>query len=148
MKNIEKFSFFSDDDLLSFLDLGKLIKYDPGEIIIREGDYGQWIYFLISGKVEIIKAGKPIDILARSGDLFGEMGVVDDSPRSATIQAVTKTLVLSVDASLIYNEPVRQPMAFSYTIFRFFAEVLAERLRYTTQENVKLKKGVGGFDPG
>ena len=140
LKNIEKFSFFSDDDLLSFLDLGKLIKFDSGEIIMREGDYDQWIYFLISGKVEIVKAGKTIDVLARSGDLFGEMGVVDDSPRSANIQAMTKTLVLSVDASMMYNKSERQHMAFSYTVFRFFAEVLAERLRYTTQENIKLKK--------
>ena len=121
--------------------MGKLIKYDPGEIIIREGDYyDQWIYFLISGKVEILKADKTIDILARSGDLFGEMGVVDDSPRCATIRALAKTLVLSVDASMMYNKSERQHMAFSYTIFRFFAEVLAERLRYTTQENIKLKK--------
>ncbi|MCK5229468.1 MAG: cyclic nucleotide-binding domain-containing protein [Desulfobulbaceae bacterium] len=140
LKNIEKFSFFSDDDLLSFLDLGKLIKYEDGETIIKEGDYDQSIYFLISGKVEIIKAGKIIDILRRSGDLFGEMGVVDDSPRCATIQAMTKTLVLSVDASLMQAKPQRKHLAFSYTIFRLFAEVLAERLRYTTQENVKLKK--------
>ncbi|MCK5230884.1 MAG: cyclic nucleotide-binding domain-containing protein [Desulfobulbaceae bacterium] len=151
LKRIGKFQNFSDEDLHSFMKIGKLREYDPGEMIVKKGDTDRWAYFLISGEVKIVKGGETLGILNRGGDLFGEMGVVDGGPRSATVWARTKTMVLGVDCSVLAQEEINNGIAFLYTIYRLFAEVLAERLRITTDEVTKLKsqlelekKGEGG----
>lgn len=64
-----------------------MISYDPGEVLIKEAQYDNWIYFLMSGKVGIQKQGEIIAVLKRMGDLFGEIGIIDGSPRSASIVA-------------------------------------------------------------
>lgn len=143
LKKIESFRPFTDGDLQSFLDLGKLKEYHPGEYIIKEGEIDFWVYFLLVGEVEILKEGGSIKKLQRSGELFGEMGVVDGSPRSASICAVTKCLLLGVDGSLLDRNTKQNELAFNYTIFRLFAEVLAERLRLSTEEISRLKKELG-----
>jgi CRP/FNR family transcriptional regulator, cyclic AMP receptor protein len=140
LKKIDNFQLFSDSDLESFLHLGKLKRYEAGEVIIQEGEFDCWIYFMISGEADIEKRGKKIDTLRRSGDLFGEMGVVDGEPRSATIRAVSDTLVMGIDGSLVDRKAKENELAFCYTIFRLFSENLAEKLRITTSENIKLKE--------
>ena len=146
LKQIRIFENFNDDDLKSFLTYGRFRDYEPGEIIIKEGEFDSWVYFLIDGVVEIVKDGKRISILQRIGDLFGEMGLVDGSPRSATIKALARTVVLGVDGSILDTMDVQSSLAFRYTIFRIFSEVLAVRLRITTEDNIHLKEILGQKD--
>jgi CRP/FNR family transcriptional regulator, cyclic AMP receptor protein len=121
-------------------DIGKLFsfsnvkRYAPGEIIIEEGSYDNWIYFLIAGKVRILKKGEEIDILKRTGDIFGEMCVIDGCARSASIQAVGDVTCLATDVSFmdsLYNE---DKVAFCSIFYQMIAEVLACRLRETSDE--------------
>ncbi|MDH5297424.1 MAG: cyclic nucleotide-binding domain-containing protein [Desulfobulbaceae bacterium] len=139
LRKIKQFETFSDGDLRSFLDIGKLRHYEPGEVIIREGARDCWVYFLLSGEVGVYKEGTKVKTLNCLGDLFGEMGVVDGAPRSATIKTEADTLVLGVDGSLIDHMFKTNELTFCYTIYRLFSEVLAERLRITTEENSRLK---------
>ena len=140
LKRIERFQAFSDSDLKSFLEVGKLKEYEAGETIIKKGETDHWIYFLVSGEVKIVKGEKTFAILKNSGDLFGEMGVIDGSPRSASVWALNKTMVLGVDCSHLDTERKQSAGLFHYTIFRLFAESLAERLRITNNEVVKLQR--------
>jgi CRP/FNR family transcriptional regulator, cyclic AMP receptor protein len=140
MKNIKGFQSFSDHNLRSLLELARLREYKIGEIVIKEGDYDCWIFFLLSGWLEILKGDNVVGHLRRLGDLFGEMGVVDGSPRSATIRAATPSIVLGVDGSVVDRKLLSQDLAFCYTIYRAFAEVLAFRLRNTTEDYIRLCK--------
>ena len=140
LKSIESFRPFSDEHLQSFLEVGKLCEYDQEETIIQEGDTDTWMYFLLAGEIEIVKNDTQIKILRRSGELFGEMGVVDGAPRSASIRSLTKVLLLGVDGSLIEKKHQKNELAFGYTMFRLFTEILVERLRLTTQENIQLRE--------
>ena len=54
---------FSEDELKGALQLSKIRKYDAGEIIIEEGSFDCWIYFLVSGEVKIVKKDEDISIL-------------------------------------------------------------------------------------
>lgn len=116
-----------------------MIKYEPGELIIEEGEYDNWIYFLISGKVDIQKRGETISVLKRRGDLFGEMCIIDGSPRSASIVAIDETVCLAMDASYIDRLEGNNKVAFSSILYRVFAEILANRLRIADEELVKAK---------
>ena len=139
---IQKFAMLPEDDLRNFIKSGRLRVYEPGEALIKEGEYDCWVYFLISGNLEIIKSGKPIGQLQRNGDMFGEMGIIDGSPRSATIRAAAKSLVLGLDASYIDRKQKTSDLSFCYILYRLFAEVLAARLRDTTDENIRLREAI------
>lgn len=140
LKNIEQLKGFSDGDLHAFLQLAKLREYEAGEAIIQEGEIDCWVYFLINGKLEILKDDKIITRLQNPGDLFGEMGVIDGSPRSATVRAAAaKTVVLGVDSSTVDRELREKNHSLAHAVNRMFADILADRLRKLTEENIKLK---------
>lgn len=64
--------------------------YEPGQVIICEFEPGDTFYLIQSGKVQLVKCvngtNKNLDIL-KPGELFGEMAILDNSPRSATCMA-------------------------------------------------------------
>ncbi|NOX25926.1 MAG: cyclic nucleotide-binding domain-containing protein [Deltaproteobacteria bacterium] len=140
LKRIERFKLFSEENLQSFLKVGKLKSYEAGETIVRRGAKENWVYFLISGQVKVVKGENTFAILQRSGDLFGEMAVIDQEPRSASVWALTKTMLLGLDCSNLDQVNENSGAVFHYTIFRLFAESLAERLRITNDEVIKLQK--------
>jgi CRP/FNR family cyclic AMP-dependent transcriptional regulator len=128
-----------DEDIKGLLKSSKLIKYDPSESIISEGEYSSWVYFLITGEVGIQKEGETINVLRRCGDIFGEMGIIDNSPRSASIVAISGTVCLAIDASYAEKLKGNEKNAFNAVIYRVFAEILAERLRKMEAELIKVK---------
>jgi CRP/FNR family transcriptional regulator, cyclic AMP receptor protein len=139
IRAITPLKFIRDDDLKGLLKSSRMIKYDPDEIIFSEGEYSSWIYFLIKGEAGIRKEGEIIGTLKRCGDLFGEMSIIDNSPRSATIVALTYTVCLAIDTS--YAEKLRghDKNAFNSILYRIFSEILAERLRKMDEEMLKVK---------
>ena len=143
IKQIPSLTIFSDDELGSLLAYSKLRTFEPGEVVFKENSFDAWIYFLISGRVRLLRDGRELRILRRRGDIFGEMSVIDGMPRSATVVAETETTCLSVDASLLDNVQDTAHTAFHYVLYRFFAEILAERLRDTNAELVALKERYG-----
>ncbi len=144
-KKIKRFDVFPEQELLTFIKMGVLQEYEPNEIIIRQGNNDRWVYFLITGSLDIVKTGQVVATLKRCGDLFGEMGAIDGSPRSATIRANSKSLVAGFDSTAIDPRTKSNHLSFSYTLYRIFAEVLAVRLRETTKENMRLKRMVQPF---
>ena len=68
--------------------------FQPGQVVFREGESSQEAYRILRGRVEIsiLAEGKPV-ILAQlgEGDIFGEMAMVDERPRSASAQALEVT---------------------------------------------------------
>lgn len=68
--------------------------FQPGQVVFREGETSQEAYRILRGRVEIsiLADGKPV-ILAQlgEGDIFGEMAMVDERPRSASAQALEVT---------------------------------------------------------
>jgi CRP-like cAMP-binding protein len=75
--------------------------FAPGEIIIKEGDPGDKFYIVISGKTEARQAGKHgrdirLEIM-NEGSYFGEIALLRDSPRVASVEAVTQASVLGLN---------------------------------------------------
>lgn len=144
-----------EHELEGILSLSRMEKYEPGEVVIREGQYDNWIYFLISGKVSIQKAGETFGSLQNRGDIFGEMGIIDGSPRSASIVALEPTVALAMDASYIDRLKGQQRIAFQCVLYQAFAEILAVRLRLADDrliklrsEKVKLEREIRDLKPG
>jgi len=85
------------------MDLGEElygVVYERGEIVCRQGDKGDSFYIIQSGAVEVSRSDKDRDLvlaLLEKGDFFGEMVLVDDYYRSATVKAIRKTRLLPLN---------------------------------------------------
>ena len=131
LKRISPLNRFSDEELGLIVDMSRVSQYDAGDTIIRQDELDNRIYFLIAGEVRVEKDGQAVKILWETGSVFGEMGVIEGVARSATVTAQKKSVCLSIDASFFD----RLKGHGGQTILeRIFTEVLADRLRATTDE--------------
>ena len=70
--------------------------YEPGSVIIEQGTLGSSAYFIRTGEVEVVRGSDQegeVVVLAKlgAGDYFGEMALLSNQPRNASVRAVTKT---------------------------------------------------------
>lgn len=142
LKNIPVLHSFGKKDMNKLLSFSNVKKYYTGESIIEEGSYDNWIYFLVSGNVRVVKNGEEIGTLRRPGDVFGEMCVVDGSPRSASIEAIDDVTCLATDVSFMDRLYKEDKIVFCSIFYQMIAEVLACRLRDTSSELVKVKEEI------
>jgi len=70
--------------------IGKRRTYAADETIVKEGSTGTALYVLLSGRVRIERGGKQVGELG-PGDFFGELALIEEEPRSATVIAVDET---------------------------------------------------------
>lgn len=70
-------------------------EYKTGEDIVREGDRGAGFFLITKGKVEILKGGSRLNTLG-AGEFFGEMALLDNHPRVATVRALEDTACLAL----------------------------------------------------
>ena len=139
IKKFEIFEPFQDDELHHLMSMSKIRKYKPDETIFEQNSADTWLYFVVYGKVRLMRDGKPVALLQRRGDIFGEMGAIECAPRSASAVAVGETVCLATDIYYIEQLTGTDKLAFGYVIFRVFSGVLADRLRMTTEELLALK---------
>lgn len=103
-------------------------KFKPGEIIVHENTLGNSAYIIETGKVEVSKnIGNQRVVFTKldRGSIFGEMCLVDDSPRSATVTALEETTV-TILSKVNFHQFLKQN-----TAVQCIFQVLAERLRET-----------------
>ena len=99
--------------------------YKAGDIIFQQGDPAQELYVVKSGKVEIRLGNRVLDTI-QEFNIFGEMALIDSSPRSATAVAVTDVTLVPVGEKQFLFMVSRTPH-FALNVMR----VLAQRLRTT-----------------
>lgn len=144
LMSIQALKHFETRNLGKLLRLSKIRQYEDGEEIIQEGDMDPWLYFLLSGKIRIMKDGEEIGTISTKGEIFGEMRIIDDSSRSASVVAVGQTVCLAVDTSagnrLNTTDEKEARLDFLLLLYRIFAEYISIRLRLTNEELVKAKR--------
>jgi len=134
LKTIPALEGFSEQELQTFLRFSEVKSYRENEIIIEENSLDDRVFYLISGKAKVVKNGKELIILRRTGDVFGEIGVVTGIARSASVFASGPTTCLIIRTSQIENLDEKNRLSFKYMLYRGFAEILANRLKQTTEE--------------
>ena len=102
-----------------------------GSFVFREGDAGSAMYIIESGSVEVLRGARgalPIATLA-AGDFFGEMAILEDQPRFASVRTVTATRLLRVDRAA-FAGMLRDNFEIAVRIMR----KLVARLRRTEEQ--------------
>ena len=83
-----------------------------GDVIFQQGAISDRAFVITSGQVEIVKELDDHEVrlaLLGEGEIFGEMGLVDEAPRSATARAVEKTTIKSIDYEGFIQELTQNP---------------------------------------
>ena len=81
------FNLFRDREAMSFT---------PGQCVFKAGDRGETMYIVIEGEVKILVGSTTVET-AGPGSIFGELALIDDEPRSATVVAKTRCRLATVD---------------------------------------------------
>ena len=107
----------------------RLVERDvqPGEIIFREGEFSHELYLIVAGKVEIVqqRANGPLTLVTLAvGEFFGDIALVGDQPRSASVVAVESTVLLTLSPEH-FRQIVLEDPAISFEVFR----ALSARIR-------------------
>lgn len=130
LNSVEVFSGFTQSELIDLLSTTEKCIFEPGETILTEGSTGNFMYIIIDGEVEIRKklavGGEKVLRKLGAGTCFGEMALVDNDVRSATVRSVAKCILLRLGEGDFWKAP-----ATSAKLYRNIARLLSHRLRDT-----------------
>lgn len=109
-------------------------KLEQGEVLFDEGDKGEVMYLIREGKIKITKGSagdEKVLAVLKEGDFFGEMAIIDGSPRSAGAVAASPASLLVIDKETFKSKIKENPL------IEYVLETLSRRLR-TTDEQIRL----------
>ncbi len=140
------FGDLDESELSQIVQIMQVQHLEPGQSVFLEGDPGDAWYLLYEGEVEVVKetedGPRAIAILGRRA-CFGEMAILDGSPRSASVRATTAITVMRFPRSEFTKLLLRDTLA-AYKLVHQIALVLVSRQRRTTSRLVEL---LGADDP-
>ena len=128
------FEKLEPSELMEIIHIVKVEQYQADEKLFMEGDLGDAWYVLYRGAVEVLKKGAGGDRkIAELGPqaCFGEISILDGSPRSATIRATEDCTVFRVPRDA-FNELIDEGHLVAYKLLHEMAILLATRQRGTT----------------
>ncbi|WP_157871263.1 cyclic nucleotide-binding domain-containing protein [Pseudodesulfovibrio piezophilus] len=140
LRNVPAFNALPDRHIRQAMTAASIRRYESGEVIVTEGEFDNQVYFLIFGVLEVSVGGNVVGNLKRLGDVFGEMGIIDGSPRSATIIATRTSLVVTLDDTAIGTLGDGSKIFTQAVMYRVFAEVMAVRLRAANEQISELSR--------
>lgn len=142
LKNVPAFDSLPESHIKEAMRAASIRRYNAGEMVITEGEFDNQVFFLIFGHLKIMVKETEVGSLKRLGDVFGEMGIIDGSPRSASIIAEKTSLCVALDDTAIGSLTDSSKIFTQAVMYRVFAEVMAVRLRDANQKIAELQEQV------
>ncbi|MCA9682673.1 MAG: cyclic nucleotide-binding domain-containing protein [Myxococcales bacterium] len=126
LRHIAVFMDLFDAELVRLFHRFRAVDYAAGTVMIREGDNTDCLFVVVEGDVRVSRGGRQLNTLTR-GSHFGEMGLLNQRPRSATVTATSPVhaLVLERDA---FNDVLREDTGLAAKLLYKLAQILSLRL--------------------
>jgi len=132
LKKVPLFAEFGDEELGAVAALVQTRRFAKHAVLVYEGDPGDALYIVVKGNVAVTRLSnegkESILSILKEGDFFGEMGVLDASPRSATIKALGE-----VEVAILSRRDFLDMLARSAQMSLRLVLTLSARLRATNQ---------------
>ncbi len=126
LRYIALFMDLADAELVRVFHRFESVEFPPGGVIIREGDSTDSMFVIVEGDVVVSRHGKTLAKLGR-GAHFGEMGLLNQRPRSATVTATTPVQALVLERSN-FNDVLREDITLAAKLLYKLAQILSLRL--------------------
>jgi len=120
-------------------------RYAADEVIFRTGDRGRNAYIIEAGRVEVSIERKGENVVIAElgvGEIFGEMSMIDDAPRSASVTALEDTEVV-----VIQRWRLMQPLESADPMMNLLLRVVLARFRDAQRQLSGIKNGISSGDP-
>ena len=128
LRQVWLFSGLDEQQLDAVSSLTFQKRFGPGELIVEEGRTGNGMYAIISGNVEAVKAlGTEQERIVNrlgTGEVFGEMALLGEWPRTATVRAIDEVECLGIDRWVFLTQLERHPQVGIKLL-----QILAQKLR-------------------
>ncbi len=137
LHGVRFFESFEQDEVDQMIKAGEVHHYKADENIFREDDIDMSFCVVLRGSVRLFKKIR-IDVEKelpplKTGDCFGEMGLLLKDKRTASVQAAKECFLFKINDSHIETMPIQTKTH----LYHRFAEFLAERLKATTESIMK-----------
>lgn len=141
LKTVPFLNSFNEEQLDDLLTSSNIIQAEPGDVIIREGTIDSRIYILLSGELEVRVGEKRVAAISRSGEVFGELALVNQDKRVASVVAAKPSFCLAVDQKFLQDiHPREEDPAFHAALYEFVARLIAKKLDATSRRLAEVEK--------
>lgn len=139
LREIPLFDELSSGELSSVKSILHRREYDPGEVLFHQGNPGVGMYIIQEGTIEIVYEPTD-DVLAElsDGDFFGELALLNETPRSATAVARTESILYGLFRPDLLGLVERDPSLGVQLLLRM-SQVISERLIHTNEQVQELR---------
>lgn len=128
LRTFSMFSGLADASLEPIAKVSNMRRVPRGSIVVRAGDKTDFVYLVLSGSLKVLvsdEEGREVILsMLGPGELFGEMGVLDDNPRSATVVTVVPS-----DLIVIAKSDFKRVLQENFEVSMFIMRNLVARLR-------------------
>ncbi len=111
--------------------IAKLCHYKKDEIVIKEGEFDSWTFWVVKGTFDVYQNENHIASFSMPGEIFGEMSVLEGIPRTASVISKAEGACLSIDMSIV--DTLKDPHI-KKVIQKGFYSVILERLGKTKHQ--------------
>lgn len=143
LRAVPLFRSLPDEVLSKLAAIAREERFERNDVLFEEGDAGDAMYLVVEGSALIQKtldkeAGTYKDLgVSEAGEIFGEMSLFDDMPRSATVRATSPLTVLVIDQGA-FERFLAQDSRSGVAILSGIINILSTRLRETSQHTATL----------
>ena len=132
------FNELRQDDVRVLRRAGRVVRLDPGTVVLRPGERNRALYFVLSGALEVrLEAASTVVSRIDAGECFGEMSLLDGQPASAFVTAAEPCELLSVSEERVFSDLLPQP-GFARGLLRMMSGRLRATLdRQATWESLR-----------
>lgn len=132
LPRIPLFSSLDEQRLNRLIEGSQIIRFSPGQEIVRQGERGEALYVVVHGRVAVRVDGvaEPVAHLG-DGEFFGELALLSDQPRLASVEAVSEVELLAIGREIVWQLIDESPDVLGI-LLRFFRDRLIERLIQTS----------------
>jgi CRP/FNR family transcriptional regulator, cyclic AMP receptor protein len=128
LKSVPLFEDLSRKELIQLERICEDLEVEPGRILCKEGQTGQEFFVIVDGKVQVTRKGRRLSTLS-SGDFLGEIALVTELPRTATVTAETPVRLFVLTRREFHAVLDQNPK-----VERKVLRVLARRLAETSSD--------------
>jgi CRP-like cAMP-binding protein len=150
IRKVPLFKRLDDSDINKIASIAQEVNFIGSDDVVKEGDSGDSLYIIKYGTVRVLKNGEEVARMS-VGQHFGEMALISDEPRTATVQATERVNLLQIQRHTLEGI-LTNDHALGHRVYKAFAKFLCKRLQQTTADlsfmrwKVKSQSHLSGID--